>query len=57
MGIGPISAAVAGSLLKVISLGALFIGAGVALSAIALACLAHPALRGIGSARPDGAPA
>lgn len=57
MGIGPVSAAVAGSLLKLISLGALFAGTGLALSAIALACLANPALRGIGTARPDGAPA
>ncbi|HEV2621479.1 MAG TPA: MFS transporter [Frateuria sp.] len=57
MGIGPVSAAVAGSLLKLISLGALFVGAGLALSAIALGCLASPALRGIGTARPDGAPA
>lgn len=48
MGIGPVSAAVAGSLLKVLSLGALFAGTGLALSAIALACLAHPALRRIG---------
>jgi hypothetical protein len=57
MGIGPVSAAVAGSLLKLISLSALFAGAGLALSAIALGCLASPALRGIGSARPEGAPA
>lgn len=57
MGIGPVSAAVAGSLLKVISLGALFGGAGMLLSAIALGCLANPALRGIGAARPDSAPA
>jgi MFS family permease len=57
MGIGPVSAAVAGSLLKVISLGALFAGAGLMLSAIALGCLANPALRGIGTAHPDRAPA
>jgi len=55
MGLGPISAAVAGSLLKLISLGALFAGAGLILSAIALACLASPALRGIGTARTEGA--
>lgn len=57
MGIGPVSAAVAGSLLKVVSLGTLFAGAGLSLSAIALGCLASPALRAIGSARADGAPA
>jgi MFS family permease len=57
MGIGPISAAVAGSLLKVISLGALFAGGGLMLSAIAMGCLANPALRGIGKARPECAPA
>jgi MFS family permease len=57
MGIGPVSAAVAGSLLKLISLGALFAGTGLALSAIALGCLANPALRAIGTARPEGAPA
>ena len=57
MGLGPVSAAVAGSLLKVISLGTLFAGAGLVLSTIALICLANPDLRGIGAARPDGAPA
>ncbi|WP_424681564.1 MFS transporter [Frateuria sp. YIM B11624] len=55
MGIGPVSAALAGSLLKLISLGTLFAGAGLGLSAIALGCLASPALRAIGSARADGA--
>ncbi|MBP1474871.1 MFS transporter [Frateuria sp. MAH-13] len=57
MGIGPVSAALAGSLLKLVSLGALFAGAGLALSVIALGCMTSPALRGIGSARPEGAPA
>ncbi|HEV2540726.1 MAG TPA: MFS transporter [Frateuria sp.] len=57
MGIGPVSAALAGSLLKLISLGALFAGAGLALSMIALGCLANPALRAIGTARTEGAPA
>jgi MFS family permease len=54
MGLGPLSAAVAGSLLKLITLSSLFAGAGLALSAIALGCLASPALRSIGSmqARP-----
>lgn len=57
MGLGPVSAAVAGSLLKLISLGELFAGAGLLLSAIALGCLANPVLRGVGAARPDVAPA
>lgn len=51
MGLGPLSAAVAGSLLKVISLPELFVGAGLLLSAIALSCTGSPALRSIGSAR------
>jgi len=57
MGLGPLSAAVAGSLLKVISLPELFVGAGVLLSAIALACMGSPALRSIGAAPVDYAPA
>ena len=52
MGLGPLSAAIAGSLLKVISLPALFVGAGLTLSAIALGCMTSPALRSIGAARP-----
>jgi MFS family permease len=48
MGLGPISAAVAGSLLKVISLTSLFAGAGLLLSAIALGCMRSHALRSIG---------
>ena len=47
MGLGPLSAAVAGALLKVISLTALFSIAGLALAIIALCCLASPQLRGI----------
>ncbi|GLH73561.1 MFS transporter [Geothrix limicola] len=48
MGVGPISAALAGALLKVTSLRTLFMGAGFLLSAIALACLSRPNLRGLG---------
>lgn len=48
MGLGPVSAAVAGALLKVISLTALFAGAGLTLTVIALACLFSPQLRNIG---------
>jgi MFS family permease len=48
MGLGPISAAVAGSLLKVISLTSLFAGAGLLLTAIALGCMRSHALRSIG---------
>ncbi len=51
MGLGPISAAVAGTLLKVISLTSLFAGAGVLLTLIALSCMVSPALRSIGVAR------
>ncbi|MEO6798590.1 MAG: MFS transporter [Rhodanobacter sp.] len=51
VGLGPISAAVAGSLLKVISLTSLFAGAGLLLAAIALSCMSSPALRSIGTAR------
>jgi MFS family permease len=52
MGLGPLSAALAGSLLKVISLPALFVGAGLTLTVIALCCMTSPALRSIGAARP-----
>lgn len=51
LGLGPISAALAGSLLKVVPLPALFVAAGLTLSAIALGCLGQPALRGIGAPR------
>lgn len=47
MGLGPLSAAVAGALLKVISLAALFGIAGLTLTVIALLCLASPQLRSI----------
>ena len=57
MGLGPLSAAVAGGLLKVISLPALFTGAGLLLSAIALSCMSSPALRSIGAARAEPAAA
>jgi MFS family permease len=57
MGLGPLSAALAGSLLKVISLPELFVGAGLLLSAIALTCMGSPALRSIGVARVEPAPA
>lgn len=53
MGLGPLSAAIAGSLLKVISLPTLFAGAGLALTAIALGCLGSASLRSIGTVRPD----
>lgn len=52
MGLGPLAAAIAGSLLKVVSLATLFTAAGLTLSAIALACMTSPALRSIGAARP-----
>ncbi|MGH8378985.1 MAG: MFS transporter, partial [Gammaproteobacteria bacterium] len=48
MGLGPLSAAVAGGLLKLIPLSALFAGAGLSLTVIALACLNSRQLRGIG---------
>lgn len=54
MGLGPISAALAGSLLNVVSLTALFAGAGLLLTAIALGCMGSPALRSIGAARQAG---
>jgi MFS family permease len=47
MGLGPLSAAAAGALLKVISLSALFGVAGLTLTGIALCCLASPQMRGI----------
>ncbi|HEX2667914.1 MAG TPA: MFS transporter [Gammaproteobacteria bacterium] len=47
LGVGPLSAAVAGLLLKVISLTQLFTGAGISLSVIALLCMTRPALRNI----------
>lgn len=47
LGLGPLSAAGVGALLKVISLPALFVIAGLTLTAIALGCMTSPALRGI----------
>jgi hypothetical protein len=52
MGLGPISAAVSGALLKVISLSALFGGAGAILSIFALLCLTSPQMRSIGYSKP-----
>ncbi len=52
MGLGPLSAAIAGSLLKAISLPELFVGAGLMLTAVALGCMGNPALRSIGAAKP-----
>jgi len=57
MGLGPLSAAIAGSLLHVVSLTALFTGAGLTLTVIALSCMSNPALRSIGAARVETAPA
>jgi len=57
MGLGPLSAAIAGALLKVISLTALFAIAGFTLTAIALSCMASPQLRSIRALKPDAAPA
>lgn len=51
MGLGPIAAAVSGALLKLISLSALFGGAGVILSAFALLCLTSPQMRSIGTGK------
>lgn len=49
LGLGPLSAALAGSLLKLVSLPAMFAAAGLVLSVIALACMGSPALRSIGT--------
>ncbi|MBQ4856108.1 MFS transporter [Rhodanobacter sp. B2A1Ga4] len=57
MGLGPLSAAIAGSLLKVISLATLFTGAGLTLTAIALSCMTSSSLRSIGATRAETAPA
>lgn len=46
-GLAPLAAALAGGLLKVISLSQLFIGAGLALTTLALLCLTRPSLRAI----------
>jgi predicted MFS family arabinose efflux permease len=47
MGVAPMAAVVAGALLNRISVGALFAGAGLCLSAVALACLTRPRMRRI----------
>ncbi|HET6907454.1 MAG TPA: MFS transporter [Rhodanobacteraceae bacterium] len=57
MGLGPLSAAAAGALLKVISLAALFGIAGLTLTVIALACLGSPQMRSIRAMRPGAAKA
>lgn len=46
-GLAPLAAAVAGGLLKVISLSQLFVGAGLSLTALAMLCLTRPSLRAI----------
>ncbi len=53
MGLGPVSAAIAGVLLKVISLTALFASAGLILTTIALGCLNSRQLRNIGISQPQ----
>ena len=47
LGLAPLAAALAGALLKLIPLAALFLGSGLALSLIALTCLSRPNLRAI----------
>ncbi len=54
MGLGPLSAALAGALLKLISLTALFAIAGGTLTAIALICLAVPQMRSIRAVHAEG---
>ncbi len=57
MGLGPLSAALAGALLKVISLTTLFAAAGFTLTVIALCCLASPQMRSIRALQPEAAKA
>lgn len=52
MGLGPLSAAGAGLLLRVISLPTLFVSAGLLLTTIALAGFTSPAMRSVGAAKP-----
>ena len=52
LGLAPLSSALAGVLLSVISLTALFAGSGIILSVLALFCLTRPSLRSIGMAQP-----
>lgn len=47
LGLAPLAAALAGGLLKVISLNELFIGAGLSLTTLAALCLTRPSLRAI----------
>ena len=47
LGLAPLAAALAGGLLKVISLNELFIGAGLSLTTLATLCLTRPSLRAI----------
>jgi len=47
MGFAPLAAAAAGALLKVISLSALFVGAGLSLTILAMFCLTRRSLRAI----------
>ncbi len=57
MGLGPLSAAAAGALLKIVSLAELFGIAGLALTVIALCCLASPQMRSIRAIQPEVAKA
>ena len=47
LGLAPLAAALAGGLLKVISLSELFVGAGLSLTILAMICLTRPSLRAI----------
>jgi len=47
LGLAPLASALAGGLLKLISLSELFIGAGLTLSGLALLCMSRPSLRAI----------
>jgi MFS family permease len=47
LGLAPLAAALAGGLLKVISLSQLFAGAGLSLTTLAMICLTRPSLRAI----------
>ncbi|HZT01252.1 MAG TPA: MFS transporter [Steroidobacteraceae bacterium] len=47
LGLAPLAAALAGGLLKVISLSELFVGAGLSLTTLAMICLTRPSLRAI----------
>jgi MFS family permease len=47
LGLAPLAAALAGGLLKLISLNELFVGAGLSLTTVALLCLTRPSLRAI----------